>query len=110
MIVSLGLIVPTPGTPLRVTNNQAAPADRYAVHGLLIQARPTNIGRIYVGLVGMNKAALAGLLGLLAVPTSNVLPSFSIALTLAPNAINAADIYVDSDNVADGVIVSALIA
>lgn len=110
MIQSLGKIVPTPGTPVRATTNLTPPGDRLNVHGVLIQALPSNSGRVYIGKQTLNRAAFSDLYALLPVPAGAALPAFSAALTLAPNAINVADIWIDTDTAGDGVIVTALVA
>lgn len=110
MIQPLGkLLVPLAGVPTRVTANRASPTDRYTVHGVLFQALPTNTGRIYIGDSTLNRATFAGLFAMLAVPTANLLPTFSAALTLAPNAVRLDDMFIDADNNNDGVIVSVLV-
>lgn len=110
MIVSLGpLRVTQPGSPQRVTVNLQKPLERYAVHGVLLQVLPTNAGKIYVGNSELNRATFVGLYGMLAIPTANVLPTFSAALTLSPNAINLTDMFIDADQNNDGVIVSVLV-
>jgi hypothetical protein len=110
MLRPLGKIAPTPGTPVRVTSLISGAGVSEPVHGVLVQVLPENSGFAYVGNSTMNAAARTGLYSVLAVPTTNTLPSFSAALTLAPNAINLADLWIDVDNPGDGVIVSVLIA
>ena len=110
MIQSLGKLLPTPGTPLRATQNLTPPGDRLAVHGVLIQALPGNTGRVYIGLPTLNKTTCVGCYAILPAPAGAALPSFSTALTLAPNAINVADFWIDVDAGGDGVIITALIA
>lgn len=110
MLQTLGrVLITTPGTPVRATANEADPAARFTCHGLLIQALPANTGRIYIGKAGMNKASHAGLHAILAIPTSNILPTFSVALTLAPAAVSVHDIFLDADVANDGVIITTLI-
>lgn len=107
---SLGVIrVPLVGIPIRATSNLPNPVERCAVHAVLFQVLPENSGRIYVGVAGMNRVTKDGVLGMLAVPTANVLPTFSMALTISPNAIHLHDIYIDADQNTDGVIVSVLV-
>jgi len=110
MIQPLGLIrVPLAGVPIRVTSVLPNPLDRYACHGVMFQALPTNAGRIYIGMSGMNKATFAQMLAFLAIPTANVIPSYSAALTLSPAAVHLHEMFVDVDQNNDGVIVSVLI-
>jgi hypothetical protein len=110
MIQSLGrLIVAVPGTPVRVTTNLPQPTDRYACHGVLLQALPSNVGRVYIGTSGLVRATFANVYAYLAVPTANQGPTFSAALTLAPNAVQLQDMFIDADNANDGVIVTTLV-
>lgn len=110
MIQSLGpLRVALAGVPQRVTLNLPQPLERFTVHGVLLQVLPTNAGRIYVGTSALNRATFENLYGMLAVPTANVLPTFSAALTLSPNAILLTDMFIDADQNNDGVIVTVLI-
>ena len=111
MVETLGKVtVPVPGTPVRLTINRPVPTDRYACHAILVQAVFNNTGRVYVGTSAMNKATLANVHAQLAIPTANQIPSFSAALTIAPNAIQAQDIFLDADVAGEGAIVTALIA
>ena len=101
--------VPTPGTPVRVTKDQADPAAAQGCHGVLIQALPGNTGKIYIGGALLNAAAFTGLYALLAIPTVNQLPTFSAALTISPGGIQLRDFYIDAEIATDGVIVTALV-
>ena len=103
------ITVAVPGTPERVTKGESNPAATQGCHGVLIQALPTNTGKIYIGTSAMSKAAFTGLFAMLAVPNTNFIPSFSAALTLSPSAIQLRDLYIDADVATDGVIVTALI-
>lgn len=104
------IAVPTPGTPVRATSTQTLPAEKFSCHGVLIQAMPLNTGRIYIGRATMNKATLANLFAVLAIPTDHTIPSFTAALTIAPNSVNLSDIYLDADVAAEGALVSVLVA
>ena len=110
MLRALGKITPTPGTPIQVTSLIAGAQASEPCHGVMIQARKGNVGVAYVGNSVMNRAAETGIFAQLAIPTANTIPSFTAALTLAPNAINLADLWIDVDSNGDGVIVSVLIA
>jgi hypothetical protein len=110
MIQALGKVtVPAAGTPVRSTANLTDPTRRYAVHGVLIQALTGNTGKVYIGTTGLNKSTLANVFAVLAIPTTNQLPTFSAALTLAPNAITLDDLYLDADINGEGVLVTALV-
>src|SRR6185369_15881341 len=101
--------VPVSGVPVRATVNEADPTARVSCHGFMFQALPGNTGKIYIGSNQMSKATLQNLVSILAVPTANSIPTFSAALTLAPNAVHLHDLYIDADNANDGVIISMLI-
>jgi len=103
-------VTPVPGTPVRFTSTQANPAEKFSCHGVLAQALPTNTGKVYIGMSGMNKASLANVIAVLAIPTDHTIPSFTVALTLSPNAINLSDLYLDADIASEGALVSVLIA
>lgn len=110
MMESLGRVrIVTPGVLVRVTVNQPVPSARYACHGVMFQALPSNVGNVYIGLSGLVRATLAQVLAVLAIPTVNSFPTFSAALTLAPNAVQLQDLYIDADNANDGVIVATLV-
>lgn len=103
------ITVTVAGTPERVTKNETDPAAGQGCHGVLIQALKGNTGVVYIGNSGMSKGNQTGLLGMLAIPTSNTIPSWSAALTLAPAAIQLRDLYIDADVSGEGVIVSILV-
>lgn len=102
--------VAVPGTPVRLTSTQANPAEKFACHGVLAQALPANTGKVYIGRSTMNRTTMTDIVATLAIPTDNTIPSFTAALTLSPNAVNLADLYVDADVGGEGVIVSVLVA
>jgi hypothetical protein len=105
MIDSLGKItVATPGTLVRATVNRPDPNKPLPCHGILFEALPTNVGRVYVGRSGLVRATLVGTYAILPIPTANVFPTFSTALTLAPNGLAAQDFYIDADTAGDGVL------
>lgn len=107
---SFGVVrVPLVGVPIRVTSNLENPSQREAVHAILFQALPENTGRVYIGTSELNRVTKAGVLGTLAVPTANSLPTFSMALTISPNAIHAHDLWIDADSNTDGVTVAVLV-
>ena len=110
MIESLGKVTTTAGVRQRLTANRADPAARYACHAVLVQALRTNGAPVYIGTADLDRVALTGVYAQLAAPSGAVIPSFSAALTLAPNAINVADLYLDVDTNGEGVIVTVLVA
>ena len=103
------IVVPVPGTPVRVTLNEADPNASQGCHGVLIQVLKSNTGACFVGTAAMNKLTLTGLFAQLAIPTVNFIPTFSAALTLSPGGIQLRDLYIDADIANEGVIVSILV-
>lgn len=87
----------------------------WPLHGIMFQALPANTGLVYIGdRAAMNKTTLAGVLAILAVPVTDsgevrVLPTFSVALTWSPNALQLPVFYVDADDGDDGCLVSVLV-
>lgn len=107
--VALGKIVVTvAGTPVKVPVPDAI--NPPSCHAVIIEVLPGNTGKIYVGLAGLTKATLAQVLVILPIPTVNLLPTFSIALTVAGNAINLGQFFLDADISGEGVLISALVA
>lgn len=106
------------GTPVRATiniqPNPLPPGYRIAAHGIMFQVWKTNAGLVYIGHQGMNKTTGEGVLAVLGKPSfdsdGNIvfLPTFSIALTIAPNAMNPTMFFIDADNANDAVLVTAL--
>lgn len=104
---SLGkILISSPGLPVQATVNQSSPNARIACYAIMFQALPNNIGNIYIGLLNMNKTTLAQCVAILSVPTVNSTSAYSVTITYAPGGLNAADFYIDSDQVNDGVLVS----
>lgn len=103
-------VVPTPGTPVPVVIPAASVLQPFtSCHALLAEALSSNTGKIYIGRVGMNKTTLVGVLIVLPVPSTNVLPTFSIAVQQGANAISIGSFYVDADNSNEGVSVSVMV-
>ena len=105
---SLGAVTASSGSPTRITANQTDPTARVSAHSILVEALPTNTGKVWIGLVNMNKASSTklGILAVLAIPTANVIPGFSMTISYAPGGFNAADVYLDPDVNGEGAIVS----
>lgn len=108
--------VTTPGTPVRLTSaittdpgGLTNTVDRFTCHAVLIQAIDNNVGKVYVGLAGLVRATRVGVSGVLAIPTDNSIPSYSISLTLAPAGVDLSDLYIDADQANDGVLVTVLV-
>lgn len=106
---SLGKVtVAAAGTPARATANQSDPTSRYPAHALLFQAWFGNTGKVYI-MEGNNPSSSTGkILAVLAVPTTNSIPSASATVTYAPVAFNASDYYIDVDVNGDSCLVSAI--
>src|SRR5512146_2093733 len=102
-LVSLGQITAS-GTNVRITSNQSDPTARVPCHSFLIEVLPTNTGRTYVGSATMNRTTLVGVYAVLAVPTSNLLPTFTA------NHFNLADVYITTDTQGEGVLASYVVA
>ena len=107
---SLGKVtVVAAGTPARLTANQSDPTARLSVHSILIQAWPVNAGIIYIlDRLDADVASGVGVLAMLAVPATNIIPSASATVTYAPAAINAASYWIDAATSGDGVIASVI--
>lgn len=104
------LSVPTPGTPVRVTAAEANPAETIRVHGYLFQTLPGNTGKMYIGKANLDRTTLVGVLAILAIPTTNLLPTFSAAITWSANGLMLEELYVDADVANEGVLCTVLVA
>lgn len=112
------VVVVTSGTPVQVPSTLLLPASSgtigagglSTVHAFVVQTLAGNTGKIYVGLAGMVKATLAGVLVVLPVPTANLIPTFSVSLTEAANALSLTDLWFDADNSGEGVTISGVVA
>ena len=103
MLKSLGKVtVATAGTPVKVT-----PAITRC-HSILVEVLPTNTGKIYIGDSTMNKSTLVVVFAILAIPTTNILQSFSATLSYAPDAFDASKIFLDADVNGEGALVSII--
>lgn len=107
-LVSLGkTIVPVPGTPVRVV--PPASIAPQSCHAFLVTALSENVGKIYIGEQGLSKTTLAKVYSVLPVPTTNSLPTFSVAVTDAANALGLDNLWIDADSANDGVLVSCVL-
>ena len=105
---SLGrVLVPTGGVPVALPIPPAI--DPPTVHAFVIEVLPSNTGKIYVGLVGLNRSTLAECLIVLPVPTANLLPTFSVSVAIGANPLRLDTIYLDADTNNDGVLISAVV-
>lgn len=109
-IQALGKItVPTPGTAVAVASLLQPLTRSPIIHAILIQVNPANTGRCFVGTKGVVGSTLTNVLGILAVPTDNFIPTYSAALTIAPNGLSVNEFWIDVEVGGEGVIVSTLI-
>jgi hypothetical protein len=108
-IQALGKVTATAGTPVRITNNETTPSARKACHAIMIEALPANTGKVFImdRSTGV-KATFVGVICVLAVPTTNFVPTFTVGFSGAANPINAADFYIDVDTTGEGAIISVL--
>lgn len=110
-IRSLGRVtVVTSGTPVRATFNEVVEDTRYPIHAMLFQRDVTSeTGLVYI--LANEDAVIAtrvGVIAILAIPTSNILPSFSATITLAAAGLDLRNYFIDADNDGEGCIVSAI--
>lgn len=103
------ILVATAGTPVQATSQEPDPTKPVVIHGILVQALPTNQGHVYIGTATMDKDTLADVFAILATPTANFLPTFSAALTIAPNGLSLNQFWIDADNNDDGALVTILV-
>ena len=102
-LYSLGKVaVPSAGTPVRATDNEADSTARFAVQSLTVEALAGNSGTyIYVGSEGLDRTTLEGVYARIAKGNSA-----SLEVSLSPASINANDVYIDADASDDEALVS----
>ena len=103
------LTVATPGTPVRLTVNQPDPTAVLGINSFVVQALPANTGSIYLGLIGMSRATLANVVGIITAPTGGGLPQYGAVLTYSPGGIDLRTLYIDADVAGEGVLCSAVV-
>ncbi len=98
-------IRPQPGQPASILLNHPNIANWNppVANSLFFQVLPGNVGKVYVGVRGMNVALRTGIIGILMPPTSNSLPEIDWDNTSQPNPFDLTSYYVDVDIVGDGV-------
>jgi hypothetical protein len=110
MLVSLGKVdVAAPGTPERLTKNRTDPTEEFPVHAVLAQVLPGNKGNVYIGVAGMDRTSLAGVVAILPIPTVNLLATFSASISYAVAGLQADEIWVDADQSGDGVVAGVVV-
>jgi len=107
MHVSLGKVtVLVPGTPVRATSNEPDPLAEFKVHAYIVQRRETTTGTIYVSLSSIdNRATLSQILAEL----TKGQPAYGAAISIAGNALNLAQIFIDADVAGSSANISALV-
>lgn len=106
---SLGYVTTTPGTPVRITANEADPTKMFLCHSILIQQVRTNLGFLIIGQEGVNETTGAALDAVLPIPTNNSLPNAAVGISDSGNPFNAAEYFVDFTNSGDKALVSVLV-
>lgn len=120
MLVAIGKVtIATAGQPKsilsRLNTAQAAKVQALQssglgpVHGVSLQALPGNTGRVWIGDADLNKSTGMGVGHLLPAPSASFFPSFSVALSSAPNAVSLEGIWLDVDTGNEGVYVFVLV-
>lgn len=108
-IVSLGKVAITAaGTPEPATKNQPTPTKRFIVHSFVVEALPSNTGKVYIGINALNKSTLAGVYAILPIPTTSIIPSFSATLGHAYDAFDMSLIGIDVEVSGEGVLISVV--
>ncbi len=115
LMVGLGkTVVPNSGTPVQVQIPAAIAGPGNpglsTVHAFVVEVLSNNTGKVYIGVQGLSKTTLVGCLVVLPIPTANLLPTFSVSMTAAANALSLSDLWIDADNAGEGVMISAILA
>lgn len=109
-LAALGnVIVAAAGTPVPLTNNQVTPSLHYGAYSFMIEALQGNTGRVYLGASTMVRATGVDVYAVLAIPTANMLASFTATVTAyAPTPFFMENLYLDSDVNGEGALVTCL--
>lgn len=102
-LTSLGRInQPTPGTPIALSTD---PTKRVAK--IFFQVPPGLTGKTYIGMSGMNKTSLSGVLRVLSpAQVSTFYDQFFLETSDGNDSIYLTQYLVDSDNAGEGLLVS----
>jgi hypothetical protein len=116
-LLSFGeVLVWSPTTLVQLTSAYetagSQPGARIGLKSVTVQARPLNVGIVYVGLKGFSRGGTcSGLLIRLPKPVSALTGPFT-AQTFTqedvPSGFSLNDLWVDADNAGDGVLVSGV--
>ena len=85
------------GTPIRATINMVNPAADVKAHTVAFQQVSGNTGKIYIQDRQTLGAGNIGRVHVLAIPTSNTLPSVSAGIEYAPGGFNLASYWIDAE-------------
>jgi len=109
--ISLGLVrVPSPGTPVRITND-----DALRVAMIVVRTVPGFTGRTYFGIQGLDKASanMTGVVRILSEPPAFG-PQDGEVIPPSPggqgNVVQVADYWVDADVAGEGVVITCYVA
>lgn len=83
------------------------------VQSVMVQVLPTNTGKVYVGLKGMDIVTAKNWLAVLPAPSDAIKGPFtsaSFSAPMIPAPINLSDMVMDADNAGEGITVSAFYA
>ncbi len=113
--VSLGYVKNvTPGTLLRLTNNQSSTSTVYTVHRYRVSALPDNQDVVYLGTASMNAGSGTGVLAIIypaiasdGVAAGSPLCYFDIVAENSPESYDLSKLYIDATVTGDGVLVTA---
>ena len=92
----LGAVTPTPGTPLRITNNESTFA--FQVNAITVSAPLSNTGRVWVGIQTLNKTTLAGVFTILE-------PGQEWNLVMRATGVDPKRFWVDTETAGDRALV-----
>src|SRR3972149_2472007 len=108
MLITLGLIAPTPGTPLDILQNRPDLRGKGTLaNSLYYQVHKDNTGDVYIGKAGLNRAAETNIITVLRPPTANFLTDNWMEVTNQPNPYLLDEIFIDVDVPGDSVRVTA---
>lgn len=109
-LIPLDEVLPTPGTPEKLTVNHPA-YEGQKVNTVYLQVLPGNLGDVYFGRENLNVATKTGIIARLRPPTANHLPDLAFNLPVGiSNPFGIGKYRIDVDNPNDGVIPSIGIA
>ena len=96
--------VPSPGTPVPLNTALVAAGlcvatDAIPVNKVSLVSLPSNTGNVYIGVAGMNKATLSGVLYVF----SSANAAWQITNNQADNTYRLERMYVDADNANEGI-------